>query len=554
MLRSRGAQVGNRAFRSTTGPKRGMDSAASTAFHPNRTAECPTALKNAGTASPLCGGGFRGGMHAKLISEIEVKKIPIPVRITEGITGDGQKIKDAYFKLVKGARKSPPEKAHLGRLVVKVDTGERRNRRLFPARVMRIYFERPNQLRFESSPLMPMGKATPKREPHLVATNPIKMQVLARLNAEFGMIRRYAVDMAHNLGNIFGLVLSGDPGLGKSWEIESALRECGLERGKDYVLCKGGDMSEAALFLLLSDYSAPGKLIIVDDADAYWTVAKIVSLLKAALDNRPDRLITRRKIGQDGEIDYRGRIIFITNIDWEAVSHKSPLYIHRQAVLSRAKYVRVRFSAEELKVRTEQVAFDFRMLEDQCGLTRDQAEEVWAFYNDNILLWREVSPRSLKHVGEERAADMRQPPKGGESDWQARAIRTEAKGTAEPKMSLPEAPIAEQKAPEPPQIAKEPEPVKPAPEAESAPPPAPEPASSDAPEDGFVVYNAEPSRDRGYYARSERRRDREVLVFRPLKEAHVFATLKAARQFIATHRLGKTASARSKAHPRTSLE
>jgi len=141
----------------------------------------------------------------------------------------------------------------------------------------------------------------------------------------FESIKLYTAQVAFKVSN--ALVVSGKGGLGKTSEIENTLNEIRA----DYVPISG-DISTAGLYELL--FLNHDKLIVMDDIDAVFKDENSINLLKAVLDTKPNRQVSRsmksyfdssnmtmKEIWSEykskqvlpKQFTFTGRIIFITN-------------------------------------------------------------------------------------------------------------------------------------------------------------------------------------------------------------------------------------------------
>ena len=121
------------------------------------------------------------------------------------------------------------------------------------------------------------------------------------------------------------LVVTGMPGLGKTFNITKTLDEVGFEEGIDFVHVKGR-CTAAGMFITLFENS--DKLIIFDDCDSVFKDSDGVNLLKGALDSYDKRVISwmSAKPLKDREgdalprsFDFTGKIIFISNLPIQKV-------------------------------------------------------------------------------------------------------------------------------------------------------------------------------------------------------------------------------------------
>jgi hypothetical protein len=117
------------------------------------------------------------------------------------------------------------------------------------------------------------------------------------------------------------LVITGQPGLGKTFQVIAMLNEMGMREGWDYVHVKGR-ASAAGMFITL--YENCDKLVIFDDCDSVFRDVDAVNVLKGALDSYDRRVISwiSAKPLKDGDGDemprsftFTGQVIFISNMD-----------------------------------------------------------------------------------------------------------------------------------------------------------------------------------------------------------------------------------------------
>lgn len=164
-----------------------------------------------------------------------------------------------------------------------------------------------------------VGKvATPK------STKPAKMNFQA-----FQAVRS-ASDMFDGMTGMAGmvarkispsLVITGQPGLGKTYQVIKTLKDMRMREGIEFVHVKGR-ASAAGMFITL--YENSDKLIIFDDCDSVFRDVDAVNVLKGALDSYDKRVISwisaKPLRDQDGDVmprsfTFTGQIIFISNMD-----------------------------------------------------------------------------------------------------------------------------------------------------------------------------------------------------------------------------------------------
>ena len=111
------------------------------------------------------------------------------------------------------------------------------------------------------------------------------------------------------------LIIVGQPGLGKTYEVTRTLQAMGLERDHDYYHVKGYT-SARGLYETL--FAHNGGLTVFDDCDNALNDCLSVELLKGALDSHDVRTISwltaaKRKTKLPNSFEFTGQVIFITN-------------------------------------------------------------------------------------------------------------------------------------------------------------------------------------------------------------------------------------------------
>lgn len=162
------------------------------------------------------------------------------------------------------------------------------------------------------------------------------------------------------------LIISGPPGVSKSWTVTHALEQSGLMRhdglgdvGGGGPLWQDGEMiapgyydyiqggcSEVGLFRALWAMRN-GGIIVFDDCDGVFRDEDSLNLLKVATDTTRERLVSWRKNASwldeleiDRTFDFRGHVVFLTNIDFENVIERNhPSSEHFRALIDRAAYL-----------------------------------------------------------------------------------------------------------------------------------------------------------------------------------------------------------------------
>ena len=250
-------------------------------------------------------------------------------------------------------------------------------------------------------------------------------QIIERLRERFEILDH--MTGAVKSGDVRAMIVSGPPGVGKSFGVEAVLEKADLfttlaQKKPKYEVVKGA-MSSIGLYAKLFEYSEKGNVIVFDDCDSILLDDLSLNILKGALDSSERRFISwntdsrlLRSEGIPDRFEFKAGAIFITNIKFEHVKSKK-LRDHLDALESRCHYIDLQMDTQREKIlRIKQIVKD-GMLDrydfDQPELVRD---ELVAFVEANADKLRELSLRMVLKL-----ADLR---KSFPSSWQAMAKTT----------------------------------------------------------------------------------------------------------------------------------
>jgi hypothetical protein len=214
-------------------------------------------------------------------------------------------------------------------------------------------------------------------------------------------------------GDVRAMIVSGPPGVGKSFGVEAVLTKDDLfdkmgERKPRYEIVKGA-MSAIGLYSKLYEFSNSGNVLVFDDCDSVLLDELSLNILKAALDSSKKRTISwntdsrvLRSEGIPNSFEFKGSAIFITNIKFEHVRSKK-LRDHLDALESRCHYLDLTIdTAREKILRIKQIVGDGML--DAYDLTEDEKAEVVQFIDANKDKMRELSLRMVIKVADLRVA------------------------------------------------------------------------------------------------------------------------------------------------------
>jgi len=219
--------------------------------------------------------------------------------------------------------------------------------------------------------------------------------------------------LAVKKGQIRAMIVSGPPGVGKSFGVEAVLNKDDLfnvlaERKPKYEVVKGA-MSALGLYAKLYEFSAPGNVVVFDDCDSILMDDVSLNILKGALDSGKKRWISwntdsrmLRAEGIPDRFEFKGAAIFITNIKFDHVRSKK-LRDHLAALESRCHYLDLKMDTDREKIlRIRQIVQD-GMLEEY-DFTDEERNEVVEFIVDNQSKWTELSLRTVTKLADLRRA------------------------------------------------------------------------------------------------------------------------------------------------------
>jgi hypothetical protein len=212
-------------------------------------------------------------------------------------------------------------------------------------------------------------------------------------------------------GDIRSLIISGPPGVGKSFGVITQMEKATMfdrlaDRKVRFEVVKGA-MSGIGLFATLYKYSDPKNVIVLDDCDI-WQDQDALNILKGALDSGKTRRISWNKDsrilrdeGIPNTFNFNGSVIFITNMNIADKKAKN-IQPHLEALQSRSHYLDLTINSERDRLlRIKQVHRDA-----DGGLFADyyfengEAEQILDFMWDNNTKLREVSIRCALKIAD----------------------------------------------------------------------------------------------------------------------------------------------------------
>lgn len=216
-------------------------------------------------------------------------------------------------------------------------------------------------------------------------------EILSRIGERFEMLEYLTQGVID--GDVRGSIVSGPPGLGKSFTIEQML-EKQVQEGR-YDIVKGFTRATGIYQALYSQ--ANGGIVVFDDADSAFNDDVSLNLIKAATDTTEKRVLSWRSEtkmqDQEGDFlptrfEFKGSVIFITNFDFDgAIENGHRLAPHFEAMINRAYYLDLMLKTRrDYFLRIKQMVDKGMMQEHNCP--REKNTQILNYIEKNINKFR----------------------------------------------------------------------------------------------------------------------------------------------------------------------
>ena len=218
-------------------------------------------------------------------------------------------------------------------------------------------------------------------------------------------------------GIVRGLVVTGPPGVGKTFGVEQVLEKDSIfdmmaDKPMRHTFVKGA-MSAIGLYSTLYKYSDSKSIVVLDDCDTILFNEDALNILKAALDSNKKRKISwnsdsnfLRREGVPADFEFNGSVIFITNLKFDS-TRQTKIKDHLEAILSRCHYLDLTLDTTRDKLlRIRQIAREGGLF-DTKGLTKIQEQEIIEFMYEKKDRLREISLRMAQKIADLRNMDSK---------------------------------------------------------------------------------------------------------------------------------------------------
>jgi len=235
-------------------------------------------------------------------------------------------------------------------------------------------------------------------------------QAMDRIRERFEIL--HEMTKATVSGDIRAMIVSGPPGVGKSFGVEQEIDKATMfdklagKRLRAEVV--KGSATPIGLYQTLYKYSDSNCVVVFDDCDSILLDDVSLNLLKGALDSGKKRKIswlsessTLRREGIPDSFDFKGSVIFITNLKFDGMKSQK-LRDHLDALQSRCHYLDLTLNTmRDRLLRIKQIAADGVLFADY-NFEPCVQDELIEFMHNNKDRLREVSLRMAIKIADLR--------------------------------------------------------------------------------------------------------------------------------------------------------
>lgn len=233
-------------------------------------------------------------------------------------------------------------------------------------------------------------------------------EVIARIADRFEILEEMTAAAIE--AKVRGMIVVGPPGVGKSYGVIRQLEKAHLfdqvaNRMPKYEVVKGG-MSALGLYIKLYHNNDANQVIVFDDCDGILMDDLSLNLLKAALDSGKKRKIcwnldsnALRAEGIPNSFDFKGSVIFITNIQFDNIRSKK-LQDHLQALQSRCHYLDLTMNTMRDRMLRIRQIHNTGELFSHYRFKGNEGDQIVDFMEENKDRLREVSLRMAVKIAD----------------------------------------------------------------------------------------------------------------------------------------------------------
>lgn len=229
-------------------------------------------------------------------------------------------------------------------------------------------------------------------------------EIIERLRYRFSVLD--SMTRAVKKGDVRAMIVSGPPGVGKSFGVEGVLGKHELmaevannEKLKKFEIIRG-DISPPLLFTKLYEFSDNKSILVFDDCDSVLQDEDSLNMMKSALDSNNKRILSYYKdsrvlenAGCPNQFEFKGGAIFVTNLKFDMVRSKK-MRSHLEAIESRCHYLDLTIDTDREKIlRIKQIIGDGML--NRYNFSTEEVQELIDFIEKNQKRMRELSLRAV---------------------------------------------------------------------------------------------------------------------------------------------------------------
>jgi len=190
---------------------------------------------------------------------------------------------------------------------------------------------------------------------------------LESYNKKLGMIEKVVTGLIKSKVN--SLLITGAPGIGKSFTVNKVLRELEETEGIHFTTTKG-HLTPMQMYIHMCEHRDPEDVIVFDDCDDVLYRPEALNLLKAATElNGTRKIYWNSKLVDETSIIFNGKIIVITNT-WVSGNP------HFQAICDRMHVFPLNVTVNEKLAKIESLSADLLTRYDTDISTDDIIEFI----------------------------------------------------------------------------------------------------------------------------------------------------------------------------------
>jgi hypothetical protein len=217
--------------------------------------------------------------------------------------------------------------------------------------------------------------------------------------------------------NTKGLIISGSPGISKSYTVTRALEsrynssalEVTLRAQADadfvppYQIVRGGRITPVRLFEALYQCRRKHQILVLDDCDSFLYEPVALNVLKGALDSNEPRIIEWRSTytpdTDENPFRFEGGVVFITNVDLKLVMAKvNKFSAYIRPLVDRNFYVDVNIRSWRMKFLWIRHICLSKSFKSKTNSTDDDVEQALAFVQENAERLTDISVRTITRL------------------------------------------------------------------------------------------------------------------------------------------------------------